>query len=80
VLVWAVHFLLLSIDDLCSNSIYTFLADDGQSVDAILFYGNEPTLLVFDILLFCIVDLIAMDYILAAIITFLFDEVSSCNK
>lgn len=54
-----------------------FLLDNGHSFDAILFYGNEPTLLVFDILLFCIVDLIAMDYILAAIITFLFDEVRS---
>ncbi|XP_064640211.1 meckelin-like isoform X2 [Lineus longissimus] len=52
-----------------------FYNDNGHSFDAILFYGNEPTLLVFDILLFCIVDLIAMDYILAAIITFLFDEI-----
>ncbi|XP_074646221.1 meckelin-like isoform X2 [Tubulanus polymorphus] len=51
-----------------------FYNDDGHSFDHVLFYGNESTLLTFDIFLFCVVDLISQNFILAAIITYLIDQ------
>ena len=42
-----------------------------------IFYGNEWSLLLFDILVFAIVDLIAQNYVLAAIITYIIGWVSS---
>ncbi|XP_071959676.1 meckelin-like [Antedon mediterranea] len=46
--------------------------DDGHSFDRVLFAGNELTLVLFEVLLFCFVDLIFKDFVLAAIVTFLF--------
>ncbi|XP_012943556.1 meckelin [Aplysia californica] len=51
-----------------------FYSDNGHSFDNILFYGNELTLVVFDTLFFCIVDLIFQDFVLAGVITFLATE------
>ncbi|CAL1535264.1 unnamed protein product [Lymnaea stagnalis] len=51
-----------------------FYSDNGHSFDNVLFYGNELMLLIFDVLLFCIVDLIFMDFVLAGIITYLIIE------
>ena len=50
-------------------------ADDGHSFDQVLFYGNEMTLLLFDMLTFCIVDYIFMNYVVAGVITYLLSEV-----
>ncbi|XP_033124785.1 meckelin-like isoform X2 [Anneissia japonica] len=46
--------------------------DDGHSFDRVIFAGNEITLLLFEVLLFCFVDLISKNFVLAAIVTFLF--------
>lgn len=43
--------------------------DNGHSFDAVLFYGNEWTLLTFDLMLFTFVDLICNNYLLATIVT-----------
>ena len=51
-----------------------FYNDDGRSFNSVLFYGNEWTLLLFDVLLFAIVDLIATDYVLAGFLTYLIDR------
>ncbi|CAL1292605.1 unnamed protein product [Larinioides sclopetarius] len=47
-----------------------FYNDDGRSFSAVLFYGNESILLLFDLLLFSIIDIASSDYILAMILTF----------
>ncbi|XP_065896707.1 meckelin-like isoform X2 [Dysidea avara] len=46
--------------------------DKGSfSFTSIIFYGNEWSLLLFDILLFAIVDLVGQNYVLAAIVTYI---------
>ena len=78
--------------DLCCNRFHLFLdvsahtyfrsypfptvADNGHSFDQVLFYGNEMSLIIFDTLLFCIVDLIWKNYLLDGIIVFLIISVS----
>ncbi|XP_060756170.1 meckelin isoform X1 [Neoarius graeffei] len=47
-----------------------FYNDDSHSFTEVLFYGNEATLLVFDTLFFCVVDLGSQNYILAAVLTY----------
>ncbi|CAH2324113.1 meckelin-like isoform X1 [Pelobates cultripes] len=47
-----------------------FYTDDRSRFSRTLFYGNELTLLLFDTLLFCIVDLGTQNFVLATIITF----------
>ncbi|KAJ8004941.1 hypothetical protein DPEC_G00141510 [Dallia pectoralis] len=47
-----------------------FYNDDSHSFSDVLFYGNEATLLIFDTLFFCVVDLGAQSFILAAILTY----------
>ncbi|KAH9495634.1 Meckelin [Bulinus truncatus] len=51
--------------------------DSGHSFDNVLFYGNELMLLIFDVLLFCIVDLICTNFVLAGTITYLIIELIS---
>ncbi|KAK6982489.1 Meckelin [Biomphalaria glabrata] len=51
-----------------------FYYDNGHSFDNVLFYGNELMLLIFDVLLFCIVDLIFTNFVLAGIITYIISE------
>ncbi|KFP71627.1 Meckelin, partial [Acanthisitta chloris] len=41
----------------------------------VLYYGNETTLLIFDILFFSIVDLASQSFVLAAILTYLQQEI-----
>ncbi|XP_041455503.1 meckelin-like [Lytechinus variegatus] len=48
-----------------------FYNDDGHAFQKAIFYGNEATLLVFELLLFCIVDLIFTNYVLAGAITYI---------
>ncbi|KAK3540968.1 hypothetical protein QTP86_007693 [Hemibagrus guttatus] len=47
-----------------------FYNDDSYSFAEVLFYGNEATLLIFDTLFFCVVDLGSQNYILAAVLTY----------
>ncbi|TSK20226.1 Meckelin [Bagarius yarrelli] len=47
-----------------------FYNDDSYSFTELLFYGNEMTLLIFDTLFFCVVDLGSQSYILAAVLTY----------
>nr|XP_022342617.1 meckelin-like [Crassostrea virginica] len=51
-----------------------FYNDNGHSFDQCLFYGNEITLLLFDTLLFCIIDLIATNFVLSGILTYIIIE------
>ncbi|XP_039593235.1 meckelin isoform X1 [Polypterus senegalus] len=48
-----------------------FYNDDSYSFTGVLYYGNEATLLTFDTLFFCIVDLASQNFVLAAVLTFL---------
>ncbi|KAG2469880.1 MKS3 protein, partial [Polypterus senegalus] len=50
---------------------------DGILFSNVLCYGNELTLLLFDLLLFCVIDLGTQNFVLAAIITFLVQQVKS---
>uniref|UniRef100_A0A2K5Z4P8 Transmembrane protein 67 n=1 Tax=Mandrillus leucophaeus TaxID=9568 RepID=A0A2K5Z4P8_MANLE len=72
--------------DLCSMSnISVFLLshkcfgyyihDEGYSFSSVLYYGNEATLLVFDLLFFCVVDLACQNFILASFLTYLQQEI-----
>lgn len=45
-----------------------------------LFYGHELTLCVFELLLFAVVDLVAMDYVLSGVITYIISEVGYRTK
>ena len=50
-------------------------ADTGHSFDALLLYGHEFSLTIFDVLVFSFVDLLVQDYLIAAIITFFVGKV-----
>ncbi|XP_036292399.1 meckelin isoform X3 [Pipistrellus kuhlii] len=52
-----------------------FYNDDGYSFSSVLYYGNEATLLIYDLLFFCVVDLACQNFILAAFLTYLQQEV-----
>ncbi|KAM6281994.1 meckelin isoform 1-T1 [Porphyrio hochstetteri] len=52
-----------------------FYNDEGQSFSDVLYYGNETTLLIFDILFFSVVDLASQSFVLAAILTYLQQEI-----
>jgi len=50
--------------------------DGGSSFAAVLFYGHETTLLIFEVLIFGLVDLMWHNYFLGAAVTFFVMEVS----
>uniref|UniRef100_A0A5F8HBX5 Transmembrane protein 67 n=3 Tax=Monodelphis domestica TaxID=13616 RepID=A0A5F8HBX5_MONDO len=52
-----------------------FYNDENYSFSNVLYYGNEGTLLTFDILFFSIVDLASQDFVLAAFLTYIQQEV-----
>nr|XP_004656991.2 meckelin isoform X1 [Jaculus jaculus] len=52
-----------------------FYNDESYSFSNMLYYGNETTLLIFDLLFFCIVDLACQDLVLAAFLTYLQQEI-----
>lgn len=52
------------------------VSDDGHSFDAVLFYGHESMLIIFEVLLFGVVDLMAKNYVFSAVILFVVMEVS----
>ncbi|XP_038146935.1 meckelin isoform X1 [Cyprinodon tularosa] len=47
-----------------------FYNDQAHSFSNVLFYGNEATLLIFDTLFFCVVDLGSQNFVLAAVLTY----------
>uniref|UniRef100_UPI0037E7BDA2 meckelin n=1 Tax=Semicossyphus pulcher TaxID=241346 RepID=UPI0037E7BDA2 len=47
-----------------------FYKDEAHSFSDLLFYGNEATLLIFDTLFFCVVDLGSQSFVLAAVLTY----------
>ncbi|XP_076869270.1 meckelin [Brachyhypopomus gauderio] len=48
-----------------------FYNDDSHSFADVIFYGNEATLLIFDMLFFCVVDLASQSFVLASVLTYL---------
>ncbi|XP_015341443.1 meckelin isoform X2 [Marmota marmota marmota] len=52
-----------------------FYNDESYSFSSMLYYGNEATLLIFDLLFFCVVDLACQNFILAAFLTYLQQEI-----
>ncbi|XP_047465822.1 meckelin isoform X2 [Mugil cephalus] len=47
-----------------------FYNDEAYSFSDVLFYGNETTLLIFDTLFFCVIDLGSQSFVLAAVLTY----------
>lgn len=52
-----------------------FYNDESHSFSSVLYYGNEATLLIFDLLFFCVVDLACQNFILASFLTYLQQEI-----
>lgn len=57
-------------------SLSLLSADQAHSFSNVLFYGNEATLLIFDTLFFCVVDLGSQNFVLAAVLTYVQQMVS----
>ncbi|XP_071524785.1 meckelin [Panulirus ornatus] len=55
------------VDDRC-----LFFRDNNHTFDHVLFYGHELSFLLCEMLLFTFVDLTSYDFVLAAVITFIF--------
>ena len=53
------------------------VSDSGHSFDSVLFFGNERMLLVFEVLLFCLIDVVVHNFVLAGILTFAIAYVST---
>ena len=53
-------------------------ADRRFSFDKLLFYGNEMSLLIFDVLLLGMMDLAVQNYVFDAAMLYLLMEVSTC--
>ncbi|XP_023557118.1 meckelin isoform X2 [Octodon degus] len=52
-----------------------FYNDESYSFSSVLYYGNEATLLIFDLLFFSVVDLAGQSFMLAAFLTYLQQEI-----
>ncbi|XP_060249491.1 meckelin isoform X2 [Ovis aries] len=52
-----------------------FYNDEGYSFSNVLYYGNEATLLIYDLMFFCVVDLACQNFVLAAFLTYLQQEI-----
>lgn len=52
-----------------------FYNDESHSFSSVLYYGNEATLLIFDLLFFCVVDLACQNFVLASFLTYLQQEI-----
>lgn len=56
--------------------MYDFDLIDGRNCfDSVLFYGNEAKLVLFDVLLFSLVDAYVHNYLTASLITYIFCKV-----
>ncbi len=55
------------------------LVTDGRNCfDSVLFYGNETTLVTFELLLFCLVDIYCHNYLTAGLTVFIIFKVTIC--
>uniref|UniRef100_A0A3Q1HCM2 Transmembrane protein 67 n=1 Tax=Anabas testudineus TaxID=64144 RepID=A0A3Q1HCM2_ANATE len=61
---------VLGMEFLEPNDKSIFYNDNAHSFSDVLFYGNEATLLIFDTLFFCVVDLGSQSFVLAAVLTY----------
>lgn len=52
-----------------------FIADGKNCFDSVLFYGNETTLVVFELLLFSLVDIYCHNYLTAGLTVFIIFKV-----
>ncbi|XP_077454683.1 meckelin-like [Stigmatopora argus] len=62
---------IMGMEFLEPNDKSIFYNDEGHTFSDVLFYGNESTLLIFDTLFFCVVDLASQNFVLAAVLTYL---------
>lgn len=63
----------------CTWCLFALLvADEAHTFSNVLYYGNEATLLIFDTLFFCVVDLGSQSFLLAAVLTYVQQVVSIC--
>jgi meckelin len=60
--------------------LFFVISDSGHSFDAVLLYGHEFSLIIFDIMVFSFVDLFAQDFLLAAIVTYFVGKVNIVLK
>merc|ERR1712013_301232 len=60
----------IEFQDMVAGDKAIFYQDNGHSFDAVLLYGHEFSLTIFEVLVFCFVDLLATDFLLAAIVTY----------
>ncbi|XP_075734483.1 meckelin [Rhipicephalus microplus] len=51
-----------------------FYNDNGHSFDAVIYHGHEFTLVLWDLLMFCVVDFASSDFVLAATLTYIVDK------
>lgn len=65
------HILNMELKELPPPDKAIFYNDNGRSFNSILLYGNEWTLMLFDLLVFAFVDSFAQDFVLAGIITYI---------
>lgn len=67
----------ICIQSVSSALLWFLVTDEDFSFKNVLFYGNEATLLIFDTLFFCVVDLGAQSFVLAAVLTYIEQTVST---
>lgn len=51
-----------------------YCPDNGHSFDAVIYHGYEFTLVLWDLLMFCVVDFASSDFVLAASLTYVVDK------
>ncbi|XP_069076570.1 meckelin isoform X1 [Pleurodeles waltl] len=70
---WLEKILKMELNEPYDKSI--FYNDESHSFSDALFYGNESTLFIFDMLFFSVVDLASQNFILAAVLTYTQQEI-----
>ncbi|XP_054637877.1 meckelin-like [Dunckerocampus dactyliophorus] len=61
---------IMGMEFLEPNDKSIFYNDEAHTFSNVLFYGHEGTLLFFDTLFFCIIDLACQNFVLAAVLTY----------
>ena len=78
-MIWSNFLLVLdkfknSLSILIINCTY-FATDYGHSFDKTIFYGNEWTLQLFNVMFFCVMDLATNNFVLSSVLVYLMEEV-----
>ena len=66
--------LSMELKDLPPPDRAIFYNDNGRSFNKVLFYGNEWTLMLFELLVFAAVDLISEDFVLGGVLTYIISK------